>query len=364
MPPTQQGQAYKLTSGKGWGLRYYDRDGQRRRKSPFPTKSAALKHYRDHIEPVLRGEPAPVPEVTLAEFVELYLQRHAAGVRPRTITTLRDRLRHAIAAFGDVPLRELEAMTDEIAAWRARLPDRAGHGIASALRQVLDAAVRWRRMTCNPAKQAGRNPKPPPRTVRAFTRAEVDAIAVELSAAYRTLPAFAAATGLRPEEWQALERRDVDRRGGVAHVRRTVSSGEVVELGKTERSRRQVPLSPRALAALEALPPRLDTPRLWPAPEGGLLNIDNFRRREWAPAVEASGVPRPARIYDLRSTFASNSLAAGIGAFELARVMGTSIEMIERHYGTLLDGASTGIADRLAAFEADQDSAGEASGDV
>ena len=35
--------------------------------------------------------------------------------------------------------------------------------------------------------------------------------------------------------------------------------------------------------------------------------------------------------------------------------MGTSIEMIERHYGTLLDGAGAGIAGRLAAFEDEQD---------
>ena len=94
---------------------------------------------------------------------------------------------------------------------------------------------------------------------------------------------------------------------------------------------------------------------MFPAPEGGLLNLDNFRRREWGPAVEAGGIDTPARIYDLRSTFASNSLAAGIDVFELARVMGTSIEMIERHYGTLLTGAAAGIASRLAAFEAEQD---------
>lgn len=143
----------------------------------------------------------------------------------------------------------------------------------------------------------------------AFTLAEVDAIA-ELSPAYRPLPAFAAATGLRPEEWTAIERRDVDRPAGVAAVRRTVSDGVAVELGKTTASRRQVPLSRRALAALDELPPRLDTPLLFPAPAGGLLNLDNFRRREWAPAVEASGVATPARIYDLRSTFASNALAA------------------------------------------------------
>ena len=60
--------------------------------------------------------------------------------------------------------------------------------------------------------------------------------------------------------------------------------------------------------------------------------------------MEASGVRTPALIYELRSTFASNALAAGITVFELARVMGTSVEMIERHYGTLLDGSGASTA--------------------
>ena len=66
---------------------------------------------------------------------------------------------------------------------------------------------------------------------------------------------------------------------------------------------------------------------------------------------------KPARIYDLRSTFASRGLAAGVSVFELARVMGTSVQMIERHYGTLLDGAAAGIASRLDAFDAEQEQA-------
>jgi len=59
-------------------------------------------------------------------------------------------------------------------------------------------------------------------------------------------------------------------------------------------------------------PPRLDTPLLFAAPEGGPLNLDNFRRREWALAVEAAGVPTPATPYDICDTFASNALAAGV----------------------------------------------------
>jgi hypothetical protein len=100
MPPTQRGQAYKLSSGK-WGLRYYDAAGNRQRKSPFASKSAALAHYRDVVEPQLRGDAPAAPDLTLAGFINLWLERHAATVRPRTVTTLaraarscRARLRH------------------------------------------------------------------------------------------------------------------------------------------------------------------------------------------------------------------------------------------------------------------------------
>jgi integrase len=360
MPAEQRGQVRRLPSGR-WQLRYYDNDGVRQ-SAPmtFATKSKAHAYFRDVIEPMLRGEVAAV-EHTLAEFVPIYLERRT-GVRERTVTTLRERLRHAEREFGDVPLRELERMTDEIAAWHSTLPERSRYGIMQAFRQTLGAARRWGHMSSNPAVDAGPNRQPPPRAIRAYTVAEVDAIAAELSAPYRSLPAFGSATGLRPEEWAALERRDVDRRNRTLSVRRTVSGGKrkdsplvVVELAKTSEGRRQVPLSGRALAALDAMPTRLDTPLLFPSPAGGLLNLDNFRRREWGPAIEAGGIATPARIYDMRSTFASNAIAARVPVFVLARIMGTSVRMIERHYGVLLDGASADLADHLTAFEAEQD---------
>jgi hypothetical protein len=43
-------------------------------------------------------------------------------------------------------------------------------------------------------------------------------------------------------------------------------------------------------AALRALPPRVDTQVLFPAPRGGYIDIEKFRHREWTPAVKAAGL--------------------------------------------------------------------------
>jgi hypothetical protein len=53
------------------------------------------------------------------------------------------------------------------------------------------------------------------------------------------------------------------------------------------------------------------------------------------------------RIYDLRSTFISNALAGGLTVFETARIAGTSVKMIEQHYGALIDTARESLLERL-----------------
>ena len=123
---------------------------------------------------------------------------------------------------------------------------------------------------------------------------------------------------------------------------------------KTHKSRREVPLTAAALAALDSVPPRIDsryvftTSRKCPGSnEPGPFDMANFRRRVWAPAIDSAGIAKPARIYDLRSTFISNALANGLTVFETARVAGTSVKMIELHYGALLDTAHESILERL-----------------
>jgi len=46
-----------------------------------------------------------------------------------------------------------------------------------------------------------------------------------------------------------------------------------------------------------------------------------------------------------------------VTVFELAKGMGTSVRMIEKHYGALIDGAHAGITSRLDALEAELEQA-------
>ena len=104
---------------------------------------------------------------------------------------------------------------------------------------------------------------------------------------------------------------------------------------KTEASVRAVPLQAIALAALDQLPSHAPGELLFPAANGGYLDLHNFRNRDWKPAQLAVGIEPFRRIYDLRHTFATFALRAGISTFELSRYMGASLTMIDRHYGHL-----------------------------
>lgn len=159
---------------------------------------------------------------------------------------------------------------------------------------------------------------------------------------------FAAATGLRPAEWIALEKRDIDRKERVVYVRRSFTRGEL-KIPKTEASTRAVPLQARALDTLDRS--NNGSPLLFPGERGGYLDIHHFRPYQWRPAQKSAGINPIRRVYDLRHTFATFALRAGISTFDLSRYMGTRLTMIDRHYGRLArDGRehAMGLLDALA----------------
>src|SRR5215211_4648123 len=54
-----------------------------------------------------------------------------------------------------------------------------------------------------------------------------------------------------------------------------------------------------------------------------------------SPSTRAFGIERPRDLYDLRHTYATFALRAGVPVFALSRFMGASIAMIDLHYGHL-----------------------------
>jgi integrase len=250
-----------------------------------------------------------------------------------TIAKLRWLLDKTIVVFGERRIGELTSQ--EIAEWRMTLSPGYRFEATQALRQVLGRAVVWGMIDINPAKVGVDNPTPRRKEQRPFeTWAEVEAVAAALGERYGPMILFAAATGLRPAEWIALETRDIDRAERVVYVRRSFTRGEL-KLPKTEASQRAVPLQARALDALDRARPSEESTLVFPGERGGYLDMHHFRPYQWRPAQRAAGIDPPRRIYDLRHTFATFALRAGISTFDLSRYMGASLTMIDRHYGHL-----------------------------
>lgn len=361
MPARQRGWARKRKGG--WQACWRESGKQRVGPKLFATKTAAEDWLEEtlHGGRVLRGF-----EISFADHVERYLRVHSAVVDPSTIASIRERLgardpdappkrepkpkrkrkyKTPVEAFGTIKLADLELMSSEIAEWEATLPPGYRYAIVRTLRQVLNAAVRWQLVRTNPAIAAGPNPQPRRKELPIFASiADVDRLANELGRAgkhdtdqpYGPVVVLAVETGLMPSEWIALERRDIDRRNKLLRVRRWYVKGEIKELGKTDRRRRDIPLTARAIAALDELPARIDVPLLFPSREGGYLDLGNFRWREWRPALEAAGLPTTLTPYSCRHTYASYALDAGVSIFELARLMGTSVKVIDQTYGHLV----------------------------
>jgi integrase len=194
----------------------------------------------------LRRERRVSRSLSLAELVEVYLAQH--DVEQVTI----ELLGKAVAVFGERPVGELRS--EEIAAWRIALSPGYRFDATQALRQVLARAVVWGMIDVNPAKLGVDNPSPRRREQRPFESwAELDAVAANLSPRYRPMAMFAAATGLRPAEWLALEWRDLDLEARVVYVHRSFTKGRL-KCPKTEASRRAVPLQAIALDAIARQP--------------------------------------------------------------------------------------------------------------
>jgi integrase len=333
MPAIQRGEVLKLLSrdretGKAlWAYRYR-LDGRYKQMGGFRSKGEATAALGKALDASRLGQREMV---TLQALVDEYLAAHNAETN--TLKTLTARLKYAThgpkldgkGGWADTSLDRLTV--EEITAWRKKLPARSAWHIHKALRQLLHYAVRVKLLQENPAAAVD-NPKPKRGEVQVFSAEELARIAEELGS---SLPIFVAETGLRPEEWLALERRDLDRNNMLVSVNKVYTAGEAKPHTKTGEPR-LVPLSDRALAAYDALPLRLDSKLVFPGKRGSYMDLGAWRRNHWTPAIKAAGLEHRSP-YALRHSYISEALAAGIPARDVAEFAGTSISQIEETYG-------------------------------
>ena len=106
MPAEQRGQVY--ATAKGFGIRWYDERGARRRQAGFSSPSKARAWFRDVELQRMRGGLENEP-LTLREFSDRYLARYEADRAAVTVQTLKWRLVRSLDEFGDVELSNLRA---------------------------------------------------------------------------------------------------------------------------------------------------------------------------------------------------------------------------------------------------------------
>lgn len=268
-------------------------------------------------------------------------RRH--GRRPSTVARDDSYLdNHVRPQWGEWQLASIER--SDVVDWVGTLTDK---GLAPAtvakvyqlFAASMEAAVTDRYLGISPCRDV-ELPKVRKRPMRFLTPAEVAKLADAIDVRYRALVLVAGYGGLRIGELAGLHRGDVDLDRGQVKVERAVSwvKGHlnVHEEPKTSAGRRSVGLPSFVTAELaDHLGAYAGPTIVFPAPEGGYLDPNRFRRRQFSPAAKAAGLDG-LHPHALRHTAVSLWIAAGADVKRVAARAGhASVAFTLDRYGHL-----------------------------
>ena len=240
---------------------------------------------------------------------------------------------------------ELNAVTvDTLESFRLYLVEERKLALKTA-RNIIDGSLRamirdaGRKLERNPFTDLPANwwPRLPQREPDPFTEEERDAIL----AYYRSkrsykeyaFVCFRFWTGTRPSEAVALKWGSVDLHNAKAMLSLSRHLGEE-NATKTRASRRTITLLPNVVEMLNPLLPLRVAPQSYVFTNGQGQPIDQseFNRCSFQPVLRVLKL-RPRPFYNLRHTFISVALTLGCNQKWIAEQTGTSVAMIQEHYG-------------------------------
>jgi integrase len=176
---------------------------------------------------------------------------------------------------------------------------------------------------------------------------------------YRDLCGFLVGSGLRWGEATALNVGDVDVLASPPRVhvgrawKKDGKGGVVLGAPKSARSRRTVPIAGwvRDLLIPHVAGKADDELVFTTAYRGRPLLHSNFYSKVWLPAVEraqAAGLEKRPRVHDLRHTFVSWSLAAGVSLSEVSRRVGhQSATITDARYSHLMPESEANFSEAM-----------------
>jgi integrase len=283
-----------------------------------------------------------VEQLTVGEQLDAWLgtQRIEASTRLAYASAIR----FWQADIGGIPLRSLRySQILTVLAQRRDLSGKTINNYASVLRKALELAVSDGILENNPAAKLPRAKfqKEPPDP---FSREELEKIVAAFHARFpgpaANMVEFWFWTGLRTSEVFALRWDNVDLASGSVLIAEAVVRGVRKNRTKTHVAR-TLKLNSRALDALRRQrthsqlagaavfsDPRMEQP--WGDERA-------FRRSFWTPVLKLLGI-RYRRPYNMRHTYATTMLMAGMNPAFCARQLGHSVEMFHRTYAKWLDG--------------------------
>ena len=343
----------------------WDHNSGKKVRKIFPTLSAAKQWRADAIGDVRRGKLRAAPAVTLRQAADAWL----AGARDGTIRN------RSGDCYKPGPLREYDrALKNRI------LPDLGGRRISDITRDDLqDLADRllaegldpstirntlmplraiFRRLAGRSDSGVGVNPTTGielpavrGRRERIATPTEAARLLDALPEPERALWATAMYGGLRRGELQALRVEDVDLAAGVIRVERSwdVKAGPVEP--KSRAGRRSVPIAAVLRDYLVGHKLRLGRSEglFFGRSAGAAFNSSTAvarAKRAWT----AAGL-EPIGLHELRHSYASLMIDAGVNAKALSTFMGhSSITITLDRYGHLFPGSETEAAALLDAY--------------
>ncbi|MDV3221870.1 tyrosine-type recombinase/integrase [Intrasporangium sp.] len=304
----------------------------------FVRRGDAVRWEMEQKRLLLSGEfvSPSAGRITVAELADDYRDSRQGQVSVRAWESDESALRvHIVPAFGRLPISsissvQVERFLTDLAVSRSV---RTAARVRTTLRGLFRYAVRTRRLPKSPAEDVPL-PRPDSRTgkvveVDPFTLDQLlEVVEAQRKQAkrYAEITLVLALTGVRFGELRGLRVRDlvvVPYPGLV--VKRSIPqsgrTGAVIERATTKSGRsRLVPLTERVRPVVESWAAGRDPDELlFPAPEGGYLHAQNWRR-----AVHWTKTGLGRRPHDLRHTAASLWIAAGVDIKTVSSWLGHS----------------------------------------